>query len=124
MALPVNRPSNEVVVDCQMADLSTASSAFAVATHKGYIVRAYSVIKNAITGADSAWHIELNGTDIAATVGTTVTQSGSAAGDVDVVEIGENGDGWVNEGDTIEFVSNGNSSTTCITNFYAVIRTA
>lgn len=120
MTLPANRPSNEVVVDCQMADLSTASSAFAVATHKGYVTRAYSVIKNAITGTNSTWTMEINGTAIAV-VSVLVTQAGSAAGDVDKVEIGIGPDSWVNEGDTIEFISDGNSSTTAITNFYAVI---
>lgn len=120
MAVPSNRPINEVSVSAHMADLSTASDAYAVATHRGRIKRAYSVIQNAITGADCTWYITVRGGSALRTA--TVANSGSAAGDVDSVELGYMGtSNFVNEGDLITFHSNGESSTTCITRFHAVI---
>jgi hypothetical protein len=119
MALPERQPSNEVVVNVAMADVSTAGSVYVAAPVTGKLVRAYSCITNAITGADCTWSLELNGTAITGT--GTITQSGSAAGDVD--EVIFSAPVYVNKGDTIEFISAGESSTTCITNFAAVIRT-
>jgi hypothetical protein len=119
MALPERQPSNEVVVNVAMADVSTAGSVYAAAPVTGRLVRAYSCITNAITGADCTWSLEING--VAVTGTGTITQSGSAAGDVD--EVVFSAPVYVNKGDTIEFISAGESSTTCITNFAAVIRT-
>jgi hypothetical protein len=101
-----------------MADLSTASSAFVVSPWRGKIVRVYSCIYNAITGADSIWTMKINGTAVTG-VSVTVANSGSAAGDVDTGT--PTGANTVNEGDTIEFISDGASSTTCVTTFTAVI---
>lgn len=119
MALPERQPSNEVVVNVAMADVSTAGSAYVAAPVTGKLVRAYSCINNAITGADCTWTVEINNVAVTGTV--TITQSGSAAGDVD--EIVFSAPVYVNKGDLIEFVSAGESSTTCITNFAGVIRT-
>lgn len=119
MALPERQPSNEVTATAYHADLSTAGSAFTAAPATGKLVRAYSCIKNAITTADSTWTVEING--VAATGTGTVAYSGSAAGDVD--EVVFSNPPTVNKGDTIEFVVAGESDTTCITHFTAVIRT-
>jgi len=63
--------------------------------------------------------MEIN--DVAVTGSTTtVTQSGSAAGDVDSCE--PTGANIVQEGDNIEFKSAAGSTDTCVTHFYAVIR--
>jgi hypothetical protein len=119
MALPVNRPLTEVALSAYMADLSTASSAFIVAPFRGKITRVYSVIYNAITSADAVWTVEINNTAVTG-ISVTVANSGSAAGDVDEgAPTGSNH--FVNEGDRIEFVSDGASSTTCPTMFTAVI---
>lgn len=118
MALPVNRPLSEGIVTAYMADLSTASSAYTVAPWRGKIVRAYSTIGAAITVADAVWTMEINGTAITG-VSVTVANSGSAAGDVDTGT--PTAANTVNEGDTIEFVSDGASTTTCPTHFVAVI---
>jgi hypothetical protein len=118
MALPVNRPLSETTVSAYMADLSTASSAWVVAPFRGKITRAYSVIYAAITVADAVWTMEINGTAVTG-VSVTVTQSGSAAGDMD--EGFPTAANTVNEGDRIEFVSDGASTTTCPTTFTAVI---
>lgn len=119
MALPVPRPISETEVSAYMADISTASSAFTVAPCRGRIVRAYSTIYNAITGADAVWTMEINGTAITG-ISVTVANSGSAAGDVDT-GLPTASNNVVNEGDTIEFVSDGASSTTCPATFVAVI---
>jgi hypothetical protein len=119
MALPANRPLTEDSVHAYMADLSTASSAFVVSPWRGKITRVYSVIYNAITGADAVWTVEINGTAVTG-ISVTVANSGSAAGDMDSDEpTGSNH--YVTEGDVIEFVSDGASSTTCPTMFTAVI---
>lgn len=118
MALPVPRPISEISVNAHLADLSTAGSAFCVSPCRGELVRAYSVIGAAITTANAVWTMEINGTAVTG-VSVTVTQSGSAAGDVDTGE--PTARTYVNEGDTIEFISDGASDTTCPTNFTAVI---
>lgn len=118
MALPVPRPLTEAYVSAYMADLSTASSAFCVAPCRGKLMRAYSVIANAITSADAVWTLEINGTAVTG-ISVTVANSGSAAGDMDSDE--PTAETYVNEGDVIEFVSDGASSTACPTMFTAVI---
>jgi hypothetical protein len=118
MALPERQPANEVVVNASMADVSTQGSIYVAAPCTGNLVRAYSCIANAITGADCTWSMEVNG--VAVTGTATITQSGSAAGDVD--EVIFSAPVRVNKGDTIEFISAGESSTTCVTEFSAVIR--
>jgi hypothetical protein len=103
-----------------MADLATASdTAYLVATHRGRLKRAFTIIANATTTADAAVAVKVNGT----TVGTiTVTTSGSAAGDVDSVYLGYQGTAnFVSEGDLITFVSDGGADTTTETRCTAVI---
>ena len=119
MALPENTPLNERVVYAYMADVSTASSAFTVAPCRGRIIEMGSVLYVAITGADAAITSKIAGTAI--TGGSwTITQSGSAAGDVDTAV--PTAAHLVNDGDNIEFISDGASSTTAPAMFYAVIR--
>jgi hypothetical protein len=118
MALPSNRPLSEASVSAYLADVSAASSTFVASPFRGTIKRAYSSIANAITGADCTWTMTINGTAVTGS-STTITQSGSAAGDVDVCT--PTGANYVNEGDTIGFVSAGESSTTTPTMFNAVI---
>ncbi len=123
MPLPSNRPVNEAHISTQMNDLSTAGSTYIVATHRGRLKRVYSIIANAITGADATWTVHVRGGSALKNV--TVTQSGSAAGDVDTSYLGYMGtENFVNEGDLITFTSGGESSTTCITRFHAVIERA
>lgn len=118
MALPENRPLSEASVQVTMADLSTASSVFVASPWRGTIKRYYSAIANAITTADGSVSMEINGTAVTGST-ITVTQSGSAAGDVDsAIPTGAN---YVNEGDTIEIITTGACDTTCITTFTIVI---
>lgn len=119
MAYPTKRRLNEKSVHAYMADVSTASSAFVVAPSRGYIVKAYSALYAAITGADAAITMEINGT--AVTGGAwTIANSGSAPGDIDSAD--PTAAHFVNEGDVIEFISDGASSTTAPAMFTAVIR--
>jgi hypothetical protein len=118
MALPINRPHNEVVVSANLVDISADTSTWAVAPVKGRLVRAYSVLHGAITGADCTWSVAVAG--VAVTGTATVANASSAAGDVDSIDF--SGDVRVNEGDSIEFNSAGESSTTAAATFHAVIR--
>ena len=119
MALPIQNPQNEVVVSSpNMTDISTAGSVYAAAPVSGNLVRAYSCIGGAITGADCTWSMEVNGVAVTGTV--TVANSGSAAGDVDSITF--SAPVRVNQGDTLEWISAGESSTTATCQFSAVIR--
>lgn len=119
MAYPSNRPLNVIRVYAHAADISTAGSYFTVAPCSGKIVKMGSVINNAITTADDAITSKINGTAI--TNGSwTITQSGSAAGDVDTAV--PTAAHRVKEDDNIEFISSGACDTTCPTTFFADIR--
>jgi hypothetical protein len=118
MALPKNRPLDVIRVHAYMADVSTASSAFVAAPTRGRMIKAGSALYAAITGANAAITMEINGT--AVTGGSwTITQSGSAAGDVDTAEPTAARD--VVEDDVIEFITDGASSTTAPAMFFADI---
>jgi hypothetical protein len=120
MPLPESYPLNEVIVSAYLPDLSTASSAYAVSPVRGRIVEAWSVIQGTVpTTLDCTWSLEIN--NVAVTGSTaTVTVSGAAAGDVDVST--PTALNFVNEGDTIEWRSLGESSATVPVMFYARIR--
>lgn len=118
MALTVNRPLNIIRVHAYMADVSTASSAFVASPCRGKIVEMGSCLYAAITGADAVVTSKINSTAITGG-GYSITQSGSAPGDVDsAVPTAAN---RVVKGDTIEFISDGASSTTAPAMFYADI---
>ena len=118
MALPERQPANEVVVSVAKADISDPGSCYAAAPVTGNLVRAYLCANSSISGADCTWTIEINGT--AATGTGTLPVASAAAGQVS--ELIFSAPVRVNKGDTIEFVSAGESSTTTIGNFYAVLR--
>jgi hypothetical protein len=120
MALPERQPSNEVAVyPPDMADISTQGSVYAAAPVTGSLVRAYLCAQSAITGADCTWSIEIDG---AAVTGTgTLAVASAAAGQVS--EVLFSAPVVVNKGQTIEFLSAGESSTTTIGKFSAVLRT-
>jgi hypothetical protein len=131
MALAVLRPASEVAVVGQMADLATANStAYVVATHRGRLVRAQTIIANAITTADATVSVKVSKVDGAGVMGSavevgtiTIATSGSAAGDVDSTTFNATATAnFVNEGDLISFVSDGASDTTTLTRCQAIIR--
>lgn len=71
-------------VNVAMTDIGTAKSVWVVAPNAGSVVSFSSVIGGALTGSDETITMEI--ATVAVTNGViTVTQSGSAAGDVDTV---------------------------------------
>ena len=121
MALQENRPIDEIYLTAYLADISTASSTFVACPVRGRIVKAYSTIHAAITGADAVWTLEVNNTAVTG-VSVTVANSGSAAGDVDSDTPTSATTSLVNPGDRIEFVSDGASSTTSPCTFTVCIQ--
>mgnify|MGYP001590777411 FL=1 len=118
MALPVNRPLTEVTLHAVMPDLSTSDTVYIPCPWRGRITRWYSAIDNAITTADGSISLTINGTAVTSST-ITVTQSGSAVGDVDsAIPTAANN---VIEGDYIGIVTTGACDTTCITHFAIVI---
>ena len=84
-----NNSGNEYMLGRQMFSLhyeniSTASSAYFVIPVSGQVTAVYSVIYGAITGADATINFVCGvDTSLAAFASLTITNSGSAAGDVD-----------------------------------------
>ena len=104
------RTLNDYFLTAKVTDISTAGSTFVAVPDGGNIVKIYTSIKNAITTADAAITFEIGGT--AVTNGAiTVTQSGSAAGDVDSST--PTAANRVEEGGSIEIISDGASATAC-----------
>ena len=104
------RTLNDYFLTAKVTDISTAASTFVAVPDAGNIVKIYTSIKNAITTADAAITFEIGGT--AVTNGAiTVTQSGSAAGDVDSST--PTAANRVEEGQSIEIISDGASATAC-----------
>lgn len=97
-----------IAVTTRLTDVSTASSAFVAAPCAGKVIAIYSVLTNAITGANSALTTEING--VAITGGSwTVAYSGSAAGDRDSAT--PTAANTVAAGDALEAITDGASST-------------
>jgi hypothetical protein len=108
----------------QLVDISTASISYAPIPFSGVIVGAFSSISAAITTADGVVTVKVIKDGTTSTIGTiTVTQSGSAPGDVDSMVIsGSEITRTVKAGDTIVFDSSGACDTTSIANFTGVVR--
>ena len=103
------RTLNDYFLTAKITNISTAGSTFVAVPDGGNIVKIITTIKNAITTADAAITFEIGVT--AVTNGAiTVTQSGSAAGDVDTsVPTAAN---RVEEDGTIEMITDGGSTGT------------
>jgi len=104
------RTLNDYFLTAKMTDISTAGSTFVAVPDGGRIVKIISTIKNAITTANAALSFEIGGTAVT-NGGITVTQSGSAAGDVDTAL--PTAANRVEEDGTIEMITDGGSSTAC-----------
>lgn len=106
------------VLNVKITDLSTAGSVFVVAPWAGTVTAIYSAIKNAITVADATITAKIGG--VAITGGSiTVTQSGSAAGDVDSAT--PTALNTVTAGQAIEIATDGGSTTACETEISIVV---
>jgi len=104
------RTLNDYFLTSKITDISTAGSTFVPVPDDGRIIKIFTSIKNAITTANAALSFEIGGTAVTGG-GITVTQSGSAAGDVDTAE--PTAANSVNEGQAIEMITDGGSSTAC-----------
>ena len=102
------RPLQDYFITCELDDVSTASTAYCAAPSAGKIVKIQTVIHGAITTADATVTAEIGGTAITG-CSITVTQSGSAAGDVDSCTPSAAND--LAEDDAIGIVTDGGSST-------------
>jgi len=92
-----------------LADVSTASNTTATSSVAGVITKIYSVLGNAITVADAALTYAIGATNITGGP-ATVTQAGSAAGDVDTAT--PTGLRTVAVGDVLKVTTDGGSTTT------------
>jgi hypothetical protein len=123
MALTVNHPTlKEVSVHCHSASIGgTPAAAYARAPFRGKIVKVGGVTGGAITTADCAVAVAINGT--AVTGGAfTITLSGAAAGQL--FSAVPTAAYLVNEDDVISFTPSGASGSAIPGTFFAVIQTA
>ena len=113
------RTLNDYFLHAAIADISTASSTFVAVPDGGKIIKIITALQGAISGGTAAISFEIGGTAITGG-GITVTQSGSAAGDVDTAE--PTAANEVAEDGTIEMITDGASSNTVKLNVTFVIR--
>ena len=113
------RTLNDYFLHAAIADISTASSTFVPIPDGGKVIKIITALQGAIGTANGGITCEIGGTAITGG-GITVTQSGSAAGDVDTAEPTAAND--VSEDGTIEMITDGASSGTKKLNVTFVIR--
>ena len=104
------RTLNDYFLTSKITTISTAGSTFVPVPDGGTIIKIFTAIKNAISSANAALTFEIGGVAVTGG-GITVTQSGSAAGDVDTAE--PTAANTVLEDGTIEMITDGGSSTAC-----------
>ena len=104
------RTLNDYFLTSKITTISTAGSTFVPVPDGGSIIKIFTSIKNAISSANAALTFEIGGVAVTGG-GITVTQSGSAAGDVDTAE--PTAANEVAEDGTIEMITDGGSSTAC-----------
>ena len=103
------RTLNDYFLTAEIEDISTASSTFVAIPDGGKVVKILTALQGAISGADAAITFEVGGTAMTNSA-ITVAQSGSAAGDVDTSE--PSAANRVEEGGTIEMITDGGSTGT------------
>ena len=103
------RTLNDYFITSTIADISTASSTFVPVPDGGRVVKIITALQGAIGTANAAITFEIGGTAITGGA-ITVTQSGSAAGDVDTAE--PTAANEVLEDGTIEMITDGASTNT------------
>jgi len=104
------RTLNDYFITAEIEDISTASSTFVAIPDGGKVVKILTALQGAISGDDAAITFEVGGTAMTNSA-ITVEYDGSAAGDVDSSE--PTAANSVEEGDAIEIISDGGSSTAC-----------
>ena len=113
------RTLNDYFIVGKIHNISTAGSSFVVAPDSGKIIKIYTTIKNSISSANAGLSFEIGGTAVT-DGGITIAHSGSAAGTVDSST--PSGANYVAEGQAIEMITDGASSTSCECEITFVIR--
>ena len=103
------RTLNDYFLTSTIADISTASSTFVPVPDGGKVIKIITALQGAIGTANAAITFEIGGTAITGGA-ITVTQSGSAAGDIDTAEPTAAND--VAEDGSIEMITDGSSANT------------
>ena len=103
------RTLNDYFLTSTIADISKASSTFVPVPDGGKVIKIITALQGAIGTANAAITFEIGGTAITGGA-ITVTQSGSAAGDVDTAE--PTAANEVAEDGSIEMITDGSSSNT------------
>jgi hypothetical protein len=109
------RTLNDYFITAEIEDISTTSSTFVAIPDGGKVVKIITALQGAISGANAAITFEIGGTAMTNSA-ITVAHSGSAAGDVDSSEPSAANN--VNEGGTIEMITDGGSTGYCKTSCY------
>ena len=113
------RTLNDYFLTAKITNISAAGSTFVPVPDGGRVIKIITSIKNAISSANAALTWEIGGTAITGG-GITVTQSGSAAGDIDTAEPTALNE--VAEGGSIEMITSGAPSNTIVLYVTFVIR--
>ena len=113
------RTLNDYFIYGEIADVSTASSTFVAVPDGGKIIKIITALQGAISGGNAGISLEIGGTAVTGG-GITVAHSGSAAGDVDSAE--PTAANQVEEGGTIEMLTDGGSTGANKLNVTFVIR--
>jgi hypothetical protein len=113
------RTLNDYFLTVKMNDVSTSSSVFVTAPDRGKVIKIFSVIDGAIGTADAVITPSIGGTNITGGA-ITITQSGSAAGDIDSSE--PTAANSIEEGQAIKLTTNGASTNTIPAVFTIIIR--
>lgn len=103
------RTLNDYFITAEIEDISTASSTFVAIPDGGKVVKIITALQGAISGADAAITFEVGGTAMTNSA-ITVANASSAAGDVDSSE--PSAANRVEEGGTIEMITDGGSTGT------------
>jgi len=103
------RTLNDYFITAEIEDISTASSTFVAIPDGGKVVKIITALQGAISGDDAAITFEVGGTAMTNSA-ITVEYDGSAAGDVDSSE--PSAANRVEEGGTIEMITDGGSTGT------------
>jgi len=103
------RTLNDYFITAEIEDISTASSTFVAIPDGGKVVKILTALQGAISGANAAVTFEVGGTAMTNSA-ITVTHTSSAAGDVDTSE--PSAANRVEEGGTIEMITDGGSTGT------------
>ena len=113
------RTLNDYFIYGEIADVSTASSTFVAVPDGGKIIKIITALQGAISGANAGISFEIGGTAVTGG-GITVAHSGSAAGTIASAE--PTAANQVEEGGSIEMITDGGSTGANKLNVTFVIR--